>query len=98
MRVFLELIRIILIFGLLGGISSTVLKEFYQSIGVTQFEWIGYLAILILLFVVYRNRWQFKGWYKGKGKEMLPRKTTKLLISFSVLLLISPPVVDYFLR
>lgn len=98
MRVLLELIRIVLIFGFLGGISSTVLREIYKSMGVTQFEWIGFLAILILLFVAYRNRWQFKGWYKGKGKEMLPRKITKLLISFSVLLLISPPIVDYFLQ
>ncbi len=98
MRVLLELIRIILIFGLLGGIFSTVLSSFYKSLGVTQYEWLGFLAILLLLFVVYRNKWQFKGWYKGKENEMLSRKTTNFLISFSVLLLISPPIVDYFLR
>ncbi|WP_059173133.1 hypothetical protein [Bacillus sp. FJAT-27445] len=98
MRVLLELIRIILIFGLLGGIFSSVLNYFYKSLGVTQYEWFGSLAILLLLFVAYRNKWQFKGWYKGKGREMLPRKTTHFLISFSVLLLIFPPIVVYFLR
>ncbi|QED46255.1 hypothetical protein [Cytobacillus dafuensis] len=98
MRVLLELIRIILIFGLLGGIFSSVLTYFYKSLGVTQYEWLGFLAILLLLFVTYRNKWQFKGWYNGKGKEMLSRKTANFLISFSVLLLIFPLIVDYFLR
>jgi len=98
MRVLFELIRIILIFGLLGGFFSFVLSYFYKSLGVTQYEWLGFLAILLLLFVTYRNKWQFKGWYNGEGKEILPRKTTNFLLSFSVLLLIFPPIVDYFLR
>nr|WP_295972200.1 hypothetical protein [uncultured Bacillus sp.] len=98
MRILLELIRIILIFGLLGGFFFFVLNYFYKSLGITQYEWLGSLAILLLLFVTYRNKWQFKGWYNGKGKEMLPRKATKVLILFSVLLLIFPPIVDFFSR
>jgi len=98
MRVLFELIRIILIFGLLGGIFSSILNYFYKSLGVTQYEWLGFLAIWLLLFVTYRNKWQFNGWYNGKGKEMLPRKITNFLISFSVLLLIFPPIFDYFLE
>ncbi|WP_053365695.1 hypothetical protein [Bacillus sp. FJAT-27245] len=98
MRVLLEFIRIILIFGLLGGVFSSVLTHFYKSLGVTQYEWLGSLAILLLLFVRYRNKWQFEGWYEGKGKVTLPRKTTNLVVSFSVLLLIFPPIHYCFLR
>lgn len=97
MRVLLELIQIILIFVLLGGIFTSVLNYFYKSLGITQYEWLGFLAILLLLFVTYRNKWQFKGWYNGNGKETLPRNTTNFLISFSVLLLIFPPISYYFL-
>lgn len=96
MKILLEFIRIILIFGLLGGICSSVLTYFYKSLGVTHYEWLGSLAILLLLFVAYRNKWQFKGWYDGKGKEMLPRRITYFLISFSVLLLIFPPILITF--
>jgi len=98
MRVTLELIRIILIFGLLGGIFYSVLNYVYKSLGVTQYEWLGSLAILLLLFITYRNKWQFKGWYNGKGKEKLPQQVTNFLTSISVLLLILPPIVNYLLR
>ena len=69
MRVLFELIRIILIFGLLGGFFSFVLSYFYKSLGVTQYEWLGFLAILLLLFVTYRNKWQFKVGTMEKGKK-----------------------------
>ena len=98
MKFLLELIRIVFIFGILGGIFSNVLNYSYHSFGITQYEWLGFLAVLLLLFVTYRNKWQFSGWYKGKEKEMLPRKITNFLISFSILLLISPPIIDYILR
>ncbi|GIO25576.1 hypothetical protein [Ornithinibacillus bavariensis] len=97
MRFILELARIILIFGLLGAIFSSVLKYVYQSFGVIQYEWLGYIAILLLLFVAYRNKWQFSGWYKGKGREKLPQSITNLLVSFSVALLIVPSVFSYIL-
>jgi hypothetical protein len=96
MRVILELLRIILIFGFFGGFFYNVLNNVYKSLGVTQYEWLGFLAILLMLFIIYRNKWQFTGWYKGK--EKLPKKVTNILSFFSVLLLILPPIVDYFLR
>ncbi|WP_235993108.1 hypothetical protein [Heyndrickxia sporothermodurans] len=95
MKVILELIRIILIFGFLGGVFSSVLNYTYKSLGVNCYEWTGFLAVLILLFVMYRNKSQFNGWYNGKGKEKLSRKVTKSLLSFSVFLLILPPFLSY---
>jgi len=97
MRVILELIRIILIFGFFEGLFYTVLNNVYKSLGVTQYEWFGYLGTLLLLFIIYRNKWQFTGFYNGKEKEKLPSKVTNFLTSSSVLLLILPPIVNYIL-
>lgn len=94
MKIILELIRIILIFGLLGGIFSTVLNFIYKSLEVNHYEWIGFLAVLILLFVAYKNKWQFSGWYNG-SKQKLSRKLTKSLIFFSVLLLLLPTLLSF---
>ena len=95
MRVILELLRILLIFFLSGAFYSTMLGILYKSMGVSQFEWLGALAVLIILFLIYRNRWQFSGWYKGEGRTKLSQKTTKLLITISVLLLILPPFIHF---
>jgi hypothetical protein len=63
--------------------------------GVSEYMWLGAVAVLILLFLIYRNRWQFSGWYKGEGRTKLSQKTTKLLIAISVLLLILPPLIHF---
>ncbi|MFE0503287.1 hypothetical protein ACWF7H_01215 [Peribacillus butanolivorans] len=96
MRVILELIRILLILGLGGAIISTVLIAIYTSIGVNidQYGWLGSIAILILLFVWYRNKLQFSGWYTGNGKEKLPKRVSQALILCSLLLLVSPPLLS----
>ncbi|SES04468.1 hypothetical protein SAMN04487944_11613 [Gracilibacillus ureilyticus] len=96
MRVLLELVRIILIFGILGGILSQLLKNVYLAFGMDAYNygWIGYIAILIFLFVLYRNKWQFSGWYKGKGREKLPKKVSQVLTFVVIILLLSPPVIS----
>jgi hypothetical protein len=43
---------------------------------------------LLLLFVMYRNRWQFSGWYKGN--EKLPKKASAMLVFGAVVLLLLP--------
>ncbi|PJN89464.1 hypothetical protein [Bacillus sp. mrc49] len=94
MRVLLELIRIILIFGIAGSVFSAIVYAIYNSIGVNtgQYGWLGTVAILILLFVWYRNKLQFSGWYAGKGKERLPKTASNVLIICSLLLLCAPPI------
>ena len=71
-RVFLELIRIIAIFILLGGLMGALMKFIYASLGInvdaTNGGWIVGLSIFILIFVLYRNRLQFSGFYEGEQK------------------------------
>jgi len=87
----LEVLRIILIVLLLGGLGITLLYQVYKSLGVQEsLVWMGSLAIWIFLFVLYRNRLQFSGWYKGEGREKLPRKISRSLIILSIVLIILP--------
>lgn len=93
MRVLLELVRIILLFGFLGSLLRMLFTFIYEFLGVNiaNKEWMVSLSIFILLFVLYRNRWQFSGWYKGKGREKLPKIVTNVLVSGASLLLILVP-------
>jgi len=91
MRTTLELLRIVVIIGLLGTLGWIVIENIYKINKITQnYSWLGALAILILLFVLYRNKLQFSGWYKGKGRKKLSKKVSVTLISLSVVLIITP--------
>ncbi|MFZ3577482.1 hypothetical protein [Virgibacillus sp. DJP39] len=97
MRVLLELLRIILIFALLGGLLGVCLEYLYGSFGfdAEPYGWTGFITIFLLLFVLYRNKLQFSAWYKGKGKKKLPSKITNTLILFSIFLIVMSPVLSY---
>ncbi|MED4473869.1 hypothetical protein [Oceanobacillus caeni] len=91
MRVLLELLRIIIILGLFGGLGWLLIENIYTVNEATEnYSWLGAIAILLLLFVLYRNKFQFSGWYKGKGRVKLPRHISFILISTSILLIVSP--------
>lgn len=42
---------------------------------------------LFSLFVLYRNKLQFSGWYKGKGRERLSKAATIILMCSSIFML-----------
>jgi hypothetical protein len=91
MTTFLELFRIIFIFGLLGGLSWTIVGTFYIQFEVSEnYSFLGGIAIFLILFVLYRNKLQFSGWYKGKGREKLSKTLSLILILSSLVLIISP--------
>lgn len=91
MRTLLELLRIILIFMLLGGFIGGIVASIYTSYEVSEtYAWLGGIAILLLLFVLYRNKLQFSGWYKGKSKEKLPKAVSTILIIIAILLFFTP--------
>lgn len=95
MRVLLELLRIIIILGLLGGVIWTVIENIYTLNAATErYSWLGMIAIFILLFVLYRNKLQFSGWYTGKGKKRLPKNVSYSLIIISILLMGSPFILN----
>ena len=99
MRVLLELIRLTVIFVFFYGMLGSLLYYLYLKIGVNtdKYLWMGYIAILLVFFLLYRNKLQFSGWYTGKGREKLPKWASKSLVSISILLLLLPPLLSFLL-
>ena len=97
MRVLLELFRIILLFIVIGGLTWFVVENVYIFNKTTQtYRWLGGIAVLILLFVLYRNKLQFSGWYKGKDRQKLTKKISSSLIFISIILFVSPFLISLF--
>jgi hypothetical protein len=88
MRTTLELLRIIIMFVLIGGLGWLLIENIYTINEATEsYSWLGAIAILLLLFVWYRNKLQFTGWYKGKGRVKLPKPISLALVVSSLLLM-----------
>ncbi len=91
MRTFLELLRVAAILIVLAFGGGMILTSVYSSdSGTEPYSWLGGIAVLLLIFVLYRNKLQFSGWHKAKAQDKLPRITTILLVLTSLLLLVSP--------
>ncbi|MYL72387.1 hypothetical protein GLW00_16190 [Halobacillus litoralis] len=97
MRVLLELLRIVFLFIFGGALVWVVLAPFYNVHPLSrEYQWLGALGVYGILFVFYRNRWQFSGWYKGKGRKKLPLSLTRIIIVGSMVLIASPWVMAMF--
>ncbi|MCM3741274.1 hypothetical protein M3210_13445 [Oceanobacillus luteolus] len=98
MRTILELIRVILLLSLLGALGWFIVGNIYRINEVTEvYSWFGAIAILILLFVLYRNKLQFSGWYKGEGRMKLSKIVTRTLVLSSILLFAMPFLLGFFM-
>ena len=98
MRTLLELLRIIFILFIFITVCGAILNGIYSiSEAEKTYAWLGGLSVYFLFFVLYRNKLQFSGWYKGEGNKKLPRTVSTILIVISCLLLISPYILSYFL-
>ncbi|WLR46448.1 hypothetical protein LC065_12765 [Halobacillus litoralis] len=94
MRVLVELLRIVFLFIFGGALVWGVLGPFYHVHPISgEYQWLGVLGVYGILFVLYRNRWQFSGWYKGRVKKKRPRRMTRIIVFASVLLMASPWVI-----
>ncbi|WP_345240510.1 hypothetical protein [Pontibacillus salipaludis] len=91
MRTLLELLRILFIFVILGGLGWALIENIYTTNEATEgYSWFGALAVLVLLFLVYRNKLQFFGWYEGEGRKKLSRNVSVTLLFTSIILIITP--------
>lgn len=89
MRVILELARIMLLLliggALLSQLELLLLEWIKDEVHAHAGLYLG-AANLVLLFLLYRNRWQFSGWYR-KGSVRLPPAVTRSLAVFSLILI-----------
>ncbi|MDP1393513.1 hypothetical protein ACIQV0_06885 [Lysinibacillus capsici] len=93
-KIFLELIRIIILFSIIGCVMWGGARLIYTSFDInvvgSYAGWLGGIAIYSLLFVLYRNKLQFSGFYNGPYRQKLSPTTTTIFITISVFLLILP--------
>ncbi|OEF97229.1 hypothetical protein [Desulfuribacillus alkaliarsenatis] len=99
MRVVLELLRIIIIIAVLSTILGYIPHFIYSELGINtdRYGWASMIGVFILIFVLYRNRLQFSGWYKGKGREKLPKRVSRILILGAIVLLLAPLMLHFLL-
>lgn len=91
MRTILELFRILALLALFGIVCSFVTFWIYARFDIpAKYTLLGSIGILILYFVLYRNKLQFSGWYKGKGIKKLPKVISNTLVVIAIVLLLSP--------
>ncbi|MFJ7928861.1 hypothetical protein ACIQYG_11190 [Peribacillus sp. NPDC096622] len=95
-RVLLELLRIVTIIFVIGMIMGFIINSIYAIFGITVENttggWIVGMAIFPLLYVLYKNRLQFSGFYKNGKQVKLSNRTTTILVCFSVLMLTVAPL------
>jgi len=65
-----------------------------MGIDTEKYGWLVFLAIFLLIFVLYRNKLQFSGWYKGAGRKKLPKTVSQILLFSAVFLLILPAILS----
>lgn|GEM_PF-950426 len=87
----LELLRmcvlLVLTLFILGGVERFI----YQSIfGQPMYNWSMALGNLLIFFMLYRNHFQFKGWYKSHKNQKLTILTTRITMVVSLGLIILP--------
>ncbi|MFS0752122.1 hypothetical protein [Oceanobacillus sp. 1P07AA] len=95
MKFTLEIIRILIILGLLGFIFSIAIMFIYSSIGIQLDNHYGGLiagiGIIISIFILYRNKLQFSGFYKSDKNVKLSKTVSIFLISISIIMLVIAP-------
>lgn len=85
MELFRMSLILVLTLYLLGGLEHWLFEQIY---GWEGYLWSASVGNLILFFVLYRNRWQFKGWYKSDNNQKLRPALTKSLSVLSIVLIL----------
>ncbi|NRF90912.1 hypothetical protein HQN89_07750 [Paenibacillus frigoriresistens] len=89
----LELIRIVIFlaigFGLLGWVEQLLI---YSPFKIQLEDYFLYylLGNFLILFIFYRNVFQFQGWFKSKRNKKLPQILSILMSLVAVSLIILP--------
>lgn len=93
MQTILEVTRVLFILFIFSAIGGVLLNTVYKlDDGITN-AWLGGIGILFLVFILYRNKLQFSGWYKGKGRKKLPSSVTYAFTLAALLLFVAPFII-----
>lgn len=80
-------VLLVLTLFVLGGVERFI----YQTIfGQPVYNWSMALGNVLIFFILYRNHFQFKGWYKSDKNVKLTILTTRIMTVISIGLVILP--------
>jgi hypothetical protein len=80
-------VLLVLTLGILGGVEQWIFKMLY---GWTGYLYTAVIGNFLVFFVMYRNYWQFKGWYKSEKNQKLKPVWTRSLSAAALLLILVP--------
>ncbi|TMU87504.1 hypothetical protein FGG79_05100 [Bacillus sp. BHET2] len=93
----LEFFRFIFIFFFLGAFIGGSIKLLYKSLGInvdgTSGAFLVILAILLILLLMYKNWLQFSGFMNVSREHKLSYKTTYVIGTIIILLIVFAPFV-----
>lgn len=82
----LEIIRLILIIIISLLVLGFVQQKIIQLLGFTEFNWVLiFIADLFLIYVLYKNKLQFSGWFKSSYNQPLSSRSTKFALWGAIL-------------
>lgn len=81
---------VLLFCTVISSLITLVYHLLHLTIGGLGFFMV-FIATMIVLFILYRNKFQFHGFYRGKSLVKLSEKTTRVLIIIVAALLIIAP-------
>jgi hypothetical protein len=80
-------VLLVLTLGVLGGVEQWIFKMLY---GWTGYLYTAVIGNFLIFLVMYRNYWQFKGWYKSEKNQKLKPVWTRSLSTAALLLILVP--------
>jgi len=87
----LELLRLCILLVLTLLVLGWAERLIYHLIfGQPVYNWSMGLGNLFVFFMLYRNHFQFKGWYKSEKNKKLTLLTTRIITVISIGLIILP--------
>lgn len=87
----LELLRLVVLLLLTLYVLSILEKNLIKIItGRTDIYWSMTIGNIFIFFLLYRNYFQFHGWYRREQNVKLSRMTSTIFIMISISLIIGP--------
>ncbi|GGJ55516.1 hypothetical protein [Virgibacillus salexigens] len=106
----LETVRVLVITVFLFILASLVVTAFFEDTTNINYQaliennsylfflrCLQALGILGFIYILYRNKYQFSGWYKGKRMQRLSKRTTRVLFSISLVCTLALYLVVWFM-
>ncbi|GAK03946.1 hypothetical protein JCM19037_2309 [Geomicrobium sp. JCM 19037] len=90
-----ELARLIVLFFVFMFVGNLIIEPVYNILEVGESaSFFVYTGLAVLFFVLYRNKFQWNGWYEGAEMAVLSKRMSRWLVTTAFAMLIAPPTLS----